>query len=410
MKFLLKINLNYTRERNTFYILFFLTILATFFTYPFLKYPFDIFFHLEKIDQFYTTQVLPSHGRTHLWHYLWAKIFHFFSIDNREIFLRANIIHTTQVIISFLSLFFFSKVVLRNLFLQIESLYVNYLAYWSTLIWFLMFSTASEGQHLIWIMWYSVNYQITLPLMFAVTGLTLALVFESLSIKKTLWYLLLICLGLLFILKIHAVEFLYYALYLGVIPVIFIDKIAKFCRKHPSYAVFSVVGLVSLLTVLVPIVKKIPYKEPELLRHLSFEKLPALFQKIESDGHIVVSYYNKFFTTMNELISLFSLFVLYVFCAHIQGVYEKRETGESKSVYVRVYFIAVYIYSCYAVYGRCCQSVDISEVGISFLLQFSSFCGHSYGTILFFESVASKKTLFAEFLYYNCLAIDILLL
>jgi len=257
----LKINLNYTRERNTFYILFFLTILATFFTYPFLKYPFDIFFHLEKIDQFYTTQVLPSHGRTHLWHYLWAKFFHFFSIDNREIFLRANIIHTTQVIISFLSLFFFSKVVLRNLFLQIESLYVNYLAYWSTLIWFLMFSTASEGQHLIWIMWYSVNYQITLPLMFAVTGLTLALVFESLSIKKTLWYLLLICLGLLFILKIHAVEFLYYALYLGVIPVIFIDKIAKFCRKHPSYAVFSVVGLVSLLTVLVPIVKKIPYKK-----------------------------------------------------------------------------------------------------------------------------------------------------
>ena len=241
--------------------------------------------------------------------------------------------------------------------------------------------------------------------MFAVIGLTLALVFESLSIKKTLWYLLLICLGLLFILKIHAVEFLYYALYLGVIPVIFIDKIAKFCRKHPFYAVFSIVGIVSLLTVLVPIIKKIPYKEPELLRYLSLEKLPALFQKIESDGHIVVSYYNKFFTTMNEIISLSSLLLFCMFFVLIYRVYMKKERLVKPRAFIFVFISSLFIYI----------PVMQFTAGVASLLTYPRLAYRFYFTSLLFVVIPMVLFYFLSLwhqrkLYCSCFAIDILLL
>lgn len=185
-----------------------------------------MFHHLEWIDMQYDSEV-PPEGR-HTWHYIWAKIFHFFHIENSQIFLRAYIIHVGQVLISFFAVFFLSKVIIKNIFIKIESFYIDYLAYWSTLIWFTIFATSSVGFHQVWTLWYSVNYQISLPFVLLITGLTLSLFFEKLSLKKKIFYSTLILLFSLVILKIHAMEYLYFLMYLSILPLIFIDKIYIF--------------------------------------------------------------------------------------------------------------------------------------------------------------------------------------
>ena len=344
MRFLLKANNKDIHEKKKFYILFFFTILSTFFTYPLLKYPFDVFFHLEKIEQLYNTQALPAQGRTFFWHYLWSQLFYFFNIDNTQIFLRAKIIHISQIIISFLSLFYLSKVLIRNVFIKIEPIYINYLAYWATLIWFMMFSTVSEGQHHVWILWYSVNYQITLPLMLVITGLSITLIFESLSIKKISLHMILICIGLLFILKIHAAEFLYYLLYISVILIVFLDKIILFYKQHTYYALLSSGAMIVSLMILIPIVKKIPHQEPLILKYLSFDQFPMLLQKIQTEGGMVLSHFNKASTTMNALIYLSIIFMLFILFVFLYRVYKQKEEHLNKKMFFFLLLTSLFIF------------------------------------------------------------------
>jgi len=344
VKSLLKANNKDINGKKKFYILFFFTILATFFTYPLLKYPFDVFFHLEKIEQLFNTQTLPTQGRIYFWHYFWAKLFYFFDIGNAHIFFRAKIIHISQVVISFLSLFYISKVLIKNVFIKIELIYINYLAYWATLIWFMMFSTVSSGQHLVWILWYSVNYQITLPLMFVITGLSITLIFQSLSVKKILFYITLIFLGLFFILKIHAAEFLYYVLYISIIPLVFLDKIILLCKRHPYYALLSSGTMIISFIILIPIVKKIPYREPLIFKYLSFDQFPLLLQKIQTDGGMVLSHFNKASTTINALIYVSIIFMLFILFVFLYRVYKQKEKLLNKRMFFFLLVTSLFIF------------------------------------------------------------------
>ena len=176
-------------QKIFFYILLLFTVISIFFTNPFLKYPFDVYTHLEWIEEQYETDTFPLISR-YTWHYIWAKIFYFFHIENTDIFFRAYIIHYTQVLISFFSIFFLSHVIIRNVFRKIEYIYINYLAYVSVLIWFTVLGSSSMGTRQIWTLWYSVNYQITLPLVLLTLGLVFSLLFDTLvkSRKIILYY------------------------------------------------------------------------------------------------------------------------------------------------------------------------------------------------------------------------------
>lgn len=268
-----------------------------------------MFHHLEWIDLQYNTEVAPE-GR-YTWHYIWATIFHFFHIDNNQIFLRAYIIHIGQVLISFFAVFFFSKVIIKNTFIKIESFYVNYLAYWSTLIWFTIFATSSIEFYQVWILWYSINYQISLPFVLFITGLTLSLVFENLSLKKKIFYSLLILFFSFLILKIHAMEYLYFLMYLSILALSFIDKIYIVFKKNIYYSIpvsiFSIIVLIEFLS----IIKQYSYRLPPILKYMSFEKLPDLFSKISENGQYILLRLNRASSSINELIYLtLSIFIL----------------------------------------------------------------------------------------------------
>ncbi len=294
-----------------------------------------MYFHLNKISLEYNVDSMPK-GRM-LWHYLWAKFFYLFNIDNTQIFIRARVIHIMQALITFFSVFFLSNVIIRNLFVNIENIQVKYLAYWSTIIWFTIFATSSVGQHQVWILWYSINYQITLPLILLITGLILSIIFESLSFIKNIFYVVCIFAISFFILTIHAAEFLYFLMYLSVLPIVFIDKIFLLFKRHPYYAFFSAVIVVIALKSFIVFIKDFSYREPLLLKYMSFEKLPELLYKINSDGAFIISRLNRAFVGINELIYL-SVFLMIIM---LLLFFYRRYKKYTPLLYVRIFIFIV---------------------------------------------------------------------
>ncbi len=295
-----------------FYLLLALTLLAIFFTNPFLRYPYDMYTHLKQIDEQSLATAMPS-GRG-LWHYTWAQIFHLFHIDRTEIFLRAYIIHYMQSISSFLMLFYFSKIFIKNLFTDISPLNLNYLGYWSTIIWFTVFANASGYYQQVWILWYSINYQITLPLTLLVTGLSISLLFEDDSKKVKMIKAALIIVLSYAILRFHAMEFIYYLMYMTVLIVVYLDKILALWKKYIFFAFPATLFFIYAFLQFIDYIKTYAYRQSPIFNYLSLEKLPQLLEKISSEGNIVTWYYNKAYYILNELtyLSLVSIIVLFL--------------------------------------------------------------------------------------------------
>ena len=307
-------------ELYIYYIVVIVGYVLVFFSEPFLRYPYDIFAHLIAIDEKYhnlpgtTTSIQP--GRL-VWHTIWAKIFQVFHIDSIDFLLRAKIIHVVQTYISLFSIYYFSHVVLRNLFINISDIALKYLSLWSLLIWVTIFATFSMYYHLIWTLWYSVSYQITLPLFFYIVALTLVLFLEEVSFAKKMFYLLQIALISIFILKAHPMEFIYYLMYLSVLSFVYMNKVFGYVKKYYYWIIFSI-GIFAYL------IHYFDIEDTKLVTYLNPNHIFSLYGDIVSIGTKVVVHYNRAVYAINELmymiyyIGIFICFVLFL------DVYQER--------------------------------------------------------------------------------------
>ena len=250
--------------------------------------------HLIAIDNFNYSQV-P--GARDIWHDIWRQLFALFSIDQSQILLRARIIHITQTILSFFAIYLFSKVIVRNIFTKIDPLTLNYMAYWSTLIWFTIFATFSMFYHHIWILWYSVNYQITLPLAWYITALTIIILFESKGWRVKLFYGFQIIVISRFILQAHSMEYLYYLMYLIVLFLLYFRKIAHLFKKY--YYIF----IPAVLAVLF-FSQYYQAEKSQLLIYLYSLRFGELYQEIIAQGHLLLDGANRAKDAINELIKV----------------------------------------------------------------------------------------------------------
>jgi len=280
-----------------------------------------MFTHLEWIDLESSAPYITE--KRHTWHYFWAQIFHLLHIKRTEIFFRAYIIHYVQSITSFLMVFYFSKIFIKNLFTNVSFTILNYLAYWSTIIWFTIFSTVSGYYHQVWILWYSINYQISLPLTLLMTGITISLIYtSSLYRTKLIQVLIIILLGYI-ILHIHAMEFIYYLMFISVLTLVNIDKIFLIFKKN-IYMLFPLTILLILGAIQgIEFINTLTYRKSPIFQYLSFEKLPQLGDKIRSNGEIVIQYYNKVFSSLNELVYV-SLLAISIFLIIVIFRYYKK--------------------------------------------------------------------------------------
>ena len=273
-------------------------LLAIPFTYPLLTYPYDIYAHLIAIDEKYhqlaNTTSIPENRL--VWHTLWSNLFLFLHIDN-DPFLRAKIIHIVQSYVALFSLFYFSQVVIRNLFKKAKSSDTTTLALWSTIIWFTIYATKVGYDHQIWNQFYSVNYQITLPLFWYITALTLVIFLEKTShIKKFILFIQLIII-IPFIIQVHIMEFMYYLMYLSLLGLIYIDKIYLFFKKYYYYLIIFIVMLIYLI-------KTSNYESSRLFYYFTSETFPLLYHDIAIKGQYILNNFNRSHASINELIYL----------------------------------------------------------------------------------------------------------
>ncbi len=295
--------------------------MAIFSTHPLLIYPFDMYTHLQWIDNQSLCVDAPS--TRYMWHYTWSNIFDFFNIENKEIFLRAYIIHYTQMILTFMMIFYVSRTFIKNIFTHIQRSLLNDVALWSSMVWVTLLSTYSVNHHEIWIVWYSINYQISLVFTLFILALTISLIFETSSLTKKIFYSLLILGFSYIIIRIHAMEYIYYMMYLAVLILVHIDMIIKWCIKH-LFITFTLLIVSSLAIITVaPYLQQYIYAKSKLLSYLSWEKLPLLLEEIDKHGDMILSHYNKASTTLNSFIYL-SLFLILIFgCILLYKSYKK---------------------------------------------------------------------------------------
>ncbi len=305
-----------------------------------------MFTHLQWIDEQNKVSLMPE--TRYVWHYIWAQIFQLFHIDRTEIFLRAYVIHYVQSISSFFMLFYFSRVFIKNLFAPISAINLNYLAYWSTLIWFTVLSTASENHQQIWILWYSINYQISLPLTLLMTGLTISLIFESSSNQIKAMKLLLIVIVAYTVLRIHAMEFIYFLMYLFVLMLMYIDKIIFAWKKYIYIALPLTLMFIYGVFQLIDRIQTFSYRQVPIFEYLSIEKLPQLLDKVRFEGTIITQHYNKAYLTLNELVYLslavISLLLIIVIYRHYKKYTEDIHVRLLLFLFIASFFILIPVF------------------------------------------------------------------
>ncbi len=250
--------------------------------------------HLIAIDEFRLANIPLERS---IWHSFWRKAFVFFSIDPSQIFLRAKIIHTTQILFSFFAIYLFSKVIIRHIFTHIDLFSLRYMAYWSTLIWFTIFATFSMHYHLVWMLWYSIGYQITLPLFWYILALTIILLFEPLSWKLKAFYIAQVLLISLLILRMHSMEYLYYLMYILVLSLLFWRKIITFIKQY-----YIIVIPVAVL--LLYFTKQYQPEHSQLYDYLRHFQFVELYRTIVTQGQILVAGANRSETVINELMKV----------------------------------------------------------------------------------------------------------
>ena len=197
-------------------------------SYPMMKTRFDIWYHLGYIDDYvYDPNIL--HGRSN-WYKTWAHILRL--LETRDISTYAVIIHRTQFIISCFSIYLSAKFLLPALLHKTElskrstaenKLWISSFALSSMMVWLTVIGTVSTFQQA-WIMWYSVNYQITLPFLF----LAISLLINAVAIQQSHRIVFVkIAFSLLFlalVMLLHAGELVYLFVYFLAALLIYASK------------------------------------------------------------------------------------------------------------------------------------------------------------------------------------------
>jgi len=317
------------------FLLFFLSM------HPFLKYPFDVHFHLSEISDFYTNlDRMPVKGKEY-WYIWWDKFFHLINFDNSKYFERAYIIHYSSIVIDFFSIYFFNFTILHYLFKNIDRISNRFLALWATFIWFIIFATSSMGTHLVWIQWYSINYQITLPLILLATGLLFHILFGNLTKYIKILYSLFMLAIFYIVLRIHSMEFLYFLMYIVVLILVFIDKVYNFSIKHKALIIFILSSLLLIIYNLKTIISAVSYMKPALIKYMLNGEFRGLWLKILADGTILVNGLNRAWASMNELIYL-SLFLIPFII--VLTIFEKQKKFNIINIRVMLFIIVTSLF------------------------------------------------------------------
>jgi hypothetical protein len=219
-------------------------------SFPMMKLRFDIWQHIDHIRSYVLDPNADVTGRA-IWLRLWASVFRLLNVD--DIFTYAVIIHRVQFTLDCVLVYFAAKqlymAVLKfdaNKTEHVKRQWLSSLALGSVFVWLTIIGTYSFFQQA-WIMWYSVNYQITLPMLFLALGLSVNALTVEQSTKLVLCKALAALALILGIYLFHAGELAYLLFYIFIGILCFSSKF-KFNWK---YVLLGAICLGVLLSVLI---------------------------------------------------------------------------------------------------------------------------------------------------------------
>jgi hypothetical protein len=209
-----------------------------------MKLMYDLWEHVDRIRAMVLNSSATSPANRY-WYACWAFIFKLFEIT--DIFTIAIVIHRVQFIANCLLIYLAAKQIFEPLLTlsrydKYQNQWLSSLALSSVLIWLAAIGTVSTIQQA-WIMWYSVNYQITLSFLLLSISLTVNILTiqqsRNIQIIKLFSAFILLVLILLF----HAGELAYFIFYLPIFLICFMDKLLADKKR------LIIIGAISLLSV-----------------------------------------------------------------------------------------------------------------------------------------------------------------
>jgi hypothetical protein len=281
-----------------FWLLLCLGIIFITLSFPMMKMRFDIWQHIDHIHS-YVLDPNTSVTNRAAWLKLWAFVFRFFNIN--DIFTYAIIIHRIQFALNCVLIYFAAKLFFMTLLKFdvheskfVKNKWLSSLALSSVFVWLTIIGTYSYFQQA-WIMWYSVNYQITLSMLF----LALSLSVNALMVRQNAKFVILKALTALALIigvyVFHAGELAYLCLYIFIYIICFYN-IFKYNLKLVMYVI---IFLSFILYVLITMYSD---HTPALIALIKNEEYARILNEIQTKGRWnAIEGGNRFSANWNEL-------------------------------------------------------------------------------------------------------------
>lgn len=335
IRFMKKKYLALDAYRLVFWVLIAAGLAYVFSSFPMMRMRFDIWDHVEFIRVVVQDSNALIIGRKN-WHITWAYIFR--AIDVNDIFTFATIIHRAQFILSCCLIYIAAKQIYSALLplkasVRDENNWLSSLALSSVLVWLTIIGTYSFFQQA-WIMWYSVNYQITLPMLF----LSLSLMVNALIIEQTPRQIILksgVALTLLLgIYLFHAGELAYLVFYIPIMAICFGSK-----YNYKSKYVLLLIATTTTLFYLA--IRFYSDRVPALITYLKRGEFTKILTTINAKGTWnAIDGGNRYAANWNELyglsVCLFGLISVAVFTIKFKPVINHIEDNFNWNVNKRV--------------------------------------------------------------------------
>ena len=199
-------------------------------SYPMVRPGFDVWWHLGAVDAPDRLDSTAFPPRRVLWHHFWHWVFGVLQVQDH--FVRALVIHRTQFFVTVFSLtltgYLLLRILIRKKSVVDGSLWTAALL--SAVFWLVTNGTRSVAHDggpgadvtQSWLLWYSVNYQISLPLVLLSMALLLSAVDQELSTRVRWGFVIGVFATLSVATLAHVAEVVYFLLFAVLVATLYL--------------------------------------------------------------------------------------------------------------------------------------------------------------------------------------------